>query len=265
VDHERIHHEQLVVGDAFGHVLLQCQAGGGLPGVASELVERSDGYLVAMDAARYFADVDDWTPTARFGAERANGRILDIGAGAGRAALALQAQGNDVVALDVSEGATSVCRARGVRATFTGNVFDLAATAPEPFDTFLLVGNNLGLLAGAAHAPRFLDALASMARPGAAIVGETLDPYGTTNPVHLRYHEDNRRLGRLPGQVRLRIRTLQLVTPWWDYLFCSPEELESIVAPTRWALETAFRAAPAGAEGAGQWPSGQWTAVLKGP
>jgi 2-polyprenyl-3-methyl-5-hydroxy-6-metoxy-1,4-benzoquinol methylase len=262
VEDERIHRKRLVIGDAFGQILLGCQGGGGVPGVAFESIERSDGHLGVMDAARYFAPADAWTATTRFARERVAGRILDIGAGAGRVALVLEEQGYDVVALDVSEGATTVCRERGVRATFTGSVFDLAATAPEPFDTFLMAGNNLGLLAGAEQAPRFLDALASMAWPGAVVIGETLNPYGTNNPEHLQYHDDNRALGWLPGQVRLRVRHLQLATPWWDYLFCTPEELESILAPTRWQLTETYTGEPAeiGDPQAGR--PRQWTAVL---
>ena len=259
---ERIHQKRLVIGDAFGQVLVACHAGGGGPGVAFELIERSDGHLGVMDAARYFARPNDWTPTTRLARERAAGRILDIGAGAGRVALVLQDEGYDVVALDVSQGATTVCRERGVRATFTGSVFDLAATTPEPFDTFLMLGNNLGLLGGAKQAPRFLDALTSMARPAATIIGETLDPYRTHDPDHLRYHEENRRLGRLAGQLRLRIRHLQLTTPWWDYLLSTPEELESIVAPTRWQLSDTYTAEAMDTGRRAPWPHGQWTAVL---
>ena len=72
--------------------------------------------------------------------------------------------------------------------------------------------------------------------PGTRIVGETLDPYQTTKPEHLGYHEENRRLGRLEGQLRLRVRHLRLATPWWDYLFCTPQELEAVIALTRWEL-----------------------------
>lgn len=104
-------------------------------------------------------------------------------------------------------------------------------------------------------------ALVSMARPGARIIGETLNPYGTANPDHLRYQDENRRLGRLPGQLRLRIRRGLLATPWWDYLFCTPTELEAILARTRWALADAYSGAGDDDEG-GAWSHGQWTAVL---
>ena len=56
-----------------------------------------------------------------------------MGAGAGRHALPLQESGREVVALDVSPGGVEVCRRRGVRETFTGTVFELAETGPEPF------------------------------------------------------------------------------------------------------------------------------------
>jgi len=64
----------------------------------------------------------------------------------------------------------------------------------------------LGLLGGPDTAVEVLGSLARLARPGACIIGETLNPHGTTNPEHLRHQEENRRVGRLPGQLRLRIR-----------------------------------------------------------
>ena len=45
VEDQRIHPKRLVIGDAFGQILLACQAGGGVPGVAFESIERSDGHL----------------------------------------------------------------------------------------------------------------------------------------------------------------------------------------------------------------------------
>ncbi len=110
--------------------------------MAFELIERSDGYLGVTDAARYFAATKDWSATSHVASGRAQGRILDIGAGAGRVSLALQREGLDVVALDISEGAIEVCKDRGVRSVFKGTVFDLAATRPAPFDTFLMLGNQ---------------------------------------------------------------------------------------------------------------------------
>ncbi|MEQ1693171.1 MAG: class I SAM-dependent methyltransferase, partial [Gemmatimonas sp.] len=46
---------------------------------------------------------------------RVRGRVLDIGAGAGRASLLLQDGGLEVLAIDVSPGAVAVMQERGVR------------------------------------------------------------------------------------------------------------------------------------------------------
>jgi methylase of polypeptide subunit release factors len=73
------------------------------------------------------ADTVNTVPYRQACAE-ARGRILDIGAGAGRAALYLQETGRDVVAPDVSPGAVDVCKRRGVRRTVIGTVEDLAVT-----------------------------------------------------------------------------------------------------------------------------------------
>ncbi len=262
---DRIHQERLQIGDAFGEILRACHRGGEVAGVAFELIERSDGYLGVMDAARYFAAPKDWVEMSRFALGRARGRILDIGAGAGRASLALQEEGLDVVALDISQGATEVCTDRGVRSVFKGTVFDLAGTRPVPFDTFLMLGNNLGLLGGREEAPLLLEALAAMAMPGARVIGETLNPYQTNDPRHLEYHEENRRLGRLGGQVRLRVRHLRIATPWWDYLLCTPDELETVIAPTRWELVDAHGPSSDSRDDSvhRSWPPGQWAATLQ--
>lgn len=225
------------LGDAFGALLLDCWEQGAKPGAILEGIERDDGFLDFGDAARYFAGYDAWGPLDRWACARARGRVLDVGAGAGRHALYLQARDCDVVALDVSPLALEVCRRRGVRQTYVGTAAHLTTAGPEPFDALLLLGNNLGLLANAEEAPLLLAALAALARPGAVLVGRSREWLRTDRPVHLTYHERNRTLGRLLGQVRLRVRYRELATDWFDYLFLSVEELRSLVAGSAWAVE----------------------------
>lgn len=204
---------------------------------ACEIVERDDGLIMANRAVRYLDPVDVWPAHIRHGLDRVTGRVLDIGAGAGRAAVPLLERGHRVTALDVSPGAIEACRRRGVTEVFLGPV-DEHARSGERYDTFLLYGNNLGLLANATRAPEFLTALAAMAAPGARIVGQGMDPYGTTAERNLRYHERNRQRGRMAGQLSLRIRYEDTATPWFDYLFASPDELLRLVAGTGWRIDS---------------------------
>ena len=201
-----------------------------------ELVERDDGYLAGGPPGGYFAAPPDWPAYERRMLDRLDGPTLDIGAGAGRFALALQERGVPVTGLDTSPGAVRVCAARGVRATVCAAVQRHAADAAGAYDRFVLAGNNLSLLGSAQAAPGFLAALAAMAAPGAIVVAQGSDPYATDDRDHLAYHERNRRLGRMGGQLRLRVRHRMLATDWFDYLFLTPDELTELLRDTDWTL-----------------------------
>ncbi|MFI5840884.1 class I SAM-dependent methyltransferase [Catenuloplanes sp. NPDC051500] len=210
-------------------------AGGRVPRPVIEIIEREDGTINGAPAEQYLLGPDEWQAHDHRAVARVRGRALDIGTGGGRIALALQESGVQVTGLDTSPGAIAVARRRGVRDTVTATV-DEHARGDRRYDTFLLLGNNLGLLEGHHRAAGFLDALAEMAAPGAQVIAQGTDPYGTTDPLHVGYHDLNRSRGRLGGQLRLRLRYRELTTDWFDYLFCSVDELRELVAGTRWRL-----------------------------
>jgi SAM-dependent methyltransferase len=203
-----------------------------------EIVEREDGLIMA---SRYFgvdhslAPYSKWPSHQRRALRLAQGRALDVGAGAGRVALHLQQKGHEVVAIDSSPGAVDVCRRRGVRDARVLKVEE-ADESLGLFDTVVMYGNNLGLLSSRAKGRRLLRRLHRITSERARILGEILDPYPGAAPVHLAYHQRNRERGRLSGQIRIRIRYRDLATPWFDYLFLSRPELEELVEGTGWLL-----------------------------
>jgi SAM-dependent methyltransferase len=217
------------LGDAFGRALLDMAAGTSDP----VIIERDDGFI-GTDAQDYLNGRDE---RDQWALDRAGGRVLDVGAGGGRASLVLQERGQEVVALDVSLGAIEVCRLRGVRETFTGSVLEAAAGGLRgSFDSALLLGNNLGLLCSATAAGPFLDALGALLRPGGVVVGTCMDVYHTDKAVHLGYHALTRRRGRMPGQITMRVRYQQLATGWFDWLAMSPGELARLAAGAGWQV-----------------------------
>jgi SAM-dependent methyltransferase len=209
--------------------------GGVYPRPTIEIIERDDGYVNGVPATRYLGPASEWYSFEHRALDRLSGHVLDIGVGAGRFALAAQERGLPVTGLDISPGALEVAAARGLRDTVHATV-DEHATGDRRYDTFALFGNNLGLLESRERAPVFLAALAAMARPGARIVAQGTDPYRTTDPAHLAYHERNRGRGRMAGQLRLRIRYRAMATGWFDYLLCTPDELAGLLAGTAWQL-----------------------------
>ena len=238
--------EEPPIGDVFGEMIRDAYAvrtgvgprplaGGRVPRPVIEVIERDDGLINGAPADHYLDEPGEWEEQDHRALRLCRGHVLDIGVGAGRTAVELQRRGMAVTGLDTSAGAIAVARERGLRDTVL-NTVDAYASASARYDTFLLLGNNLGLLENAERAPVFLAALARLANPGARIIAQGTDPYGTTDPVHVGYHQRNREKGRLGGQLRLRLRYRLLATAWFDYLNCSVAELDALLAGTRWRL-----------------------------
>ena len=219
--------------DAYGRLILDYLE----HGEAVEVVERDDGFVGAnsYNPASYFAPLRRWAAAERKAIRLAKGRVLDVGCGAGRVALHLQERGHDVVAIDLSPLALEVARRRGV-----SDARELSVTQIDRklgrFDTIVMFGNNFGLVGSARRAPWLLRRFRSITSPGARILASSVNPYLTDDPVHLAYHERNRRRGRMSGSVRIRIRHRDLATPWFDYLLVSPDEMVHLVEGTGWQL-----------------------------
>jgi SAM-dependent methyltransferase len=211
------------MADAFGQMLLD--------GAATEIIERDDGFL---DTAKflYFAPVTQWPAVERRALRWVRGRVLDAGLGAGRVALELQRRGRSVVGIDISPGAVEVARERGVRDVRL-LAFEEVDDSIGQFDTIVMLGNNFGLFGSPSKARRLLRRLRPLAD---RIVAASIDPHATEDPAHLAYQERNRGRGRMAGQLRVRIRYRDLIGPWFDYLFVSPDEMASILEGTQWRI-----------------------------
>jgi SAM-dependent methyltransferase len=228
------------VADAFGEMLLG--------GTGPEIIERDDGFLDPVEM-NYFAPVAQWPAVERRALRWARGRVLDVGVGAGRAALELQRRGRSVVGIDISPGAIEVARARGVRDVRLLAFEDLDDSVGQ-FGTIVMFGNNFGLFGSPTQAKRLLRRLRPLAD---RIVAGSNDPYATEDTAHLAYHDRNRKRGRMPGQLRLRVRYRDLVGPWFDYLIVSPDEMATILEGTGWQIHRLLQ----------QTGSGYYVAVLE--
>jgi SAM-dependent methyltransferase len=245
--------------DGYGEMLLAALEEGG---EMLEIVERDDGLIMAsrFGPEAYLAPYRKWPSRQRRAMRLVRGRVLDVGAGAGRVALHLQEKGHDVVSIDVSPGAIEVCKRRGVRDARVMRVEDVDASLGM-LDTVVMFGNNLGLLASKTRGRRLLRRLHTLTSERARILGETLDPYTTEDPLHLAYHERNRRRGRMAGQIRLRIRYRDVATPWFDYLFVSRDELEELLEGTGWHLARTIEDGEGGVKGRAR--TGLYVAVIE--
>ena len=222
--------------DAYGQMLLAALEGENVP----EIVERDDGFIGAsvMGPKLYFAPFRRWPAHHRQAMRYVRGCVLDAGAGAGRVALHLQERGHDVVAIDNSPGAIEVCRRRGVRDARVVAFADLGRSLGT-FDTIVMLGNNFGLFGSPTAAKKSLRRLHRLTSDDARIIAESRDVSSRGRadaPWHAEYRKRNVERGRLPGQIRIRIRFARTIGPWMDYPMVSPAELEEILIGTRWRL-----------------------------
>lgn len=204
----------------------------------AEIIERDDGFIdTGSDAGTYFREYKQWSPLERQAIRFARGRVLDIGCGAGRHSLYLQQQGFDVTGIDISPGAIKVCKSRGLKRALVRLITDVDKFKPDSFDTVIMFGNNFGLFGSPRRAKLILRKLHRITASDARIIAGTLNPYKTSDADHLEYLRLNRRRGRMPGQIRMRVRFRRAIGTWFDYLFVSPEEMEEIFSGTDWRIE----------------------------
>src|SRR5216684_9294086 len=202
-----------------------------------EIVERDDGFIHSGAGGAYLAQYKDWPDREKSATRLARGRVLDIGCGAGRHSLFLQEKGLDVTGVDVSPLAIRVCRARGLKDARLMSIDDVGPSLGR-FDTILMLGNNFGLFSNRIKARVLLRRFLKIMNPKGRIIAESLEIYKRpVDPSHRRYHLRNIRLGRMPGQVRIRIRYRNLATPWFDYLLASKKEMKEILRGTGWRVK----------------------------
>jgi len=221
--------------DAFGRALMAYDR----EGEAKYVIERGDGLREILSAGEYFKEYDEWPRYERESIVEARGRALDVGCGAGRAALWLQKRGLEVVSIDNSPLALRVAALRGVKNCRLMDVRKLEFPAAY-FDTIIMFDNNFGIAGDVEQTRRVLRSLHRITTEKGIIVATSRDPLKTDNPAHLAYHERNRHRGRPPGLVTIRIGYQDEFNDWFDLLMIGEEEMWKIIEPTGWILERLY-------------------------
>ncbi|MGD2250428.1 MAG: methyltransferase domain-containing protein [Candidatus Methanofastidiosia archaeon] len=203
-----------------------------------EITERDDGYFdVSQGPDLYFTEYDQWSEHVKKAVEYVRGSVLDIGCGAGRFALYLQKNGCDVTGIDISSLAVKTCKDRGLKKVYVASIDEISADLGT-FDTIMMMGNNFGLLEGYTEAKNYLNKFKTITTKSGRIIAESRDPYQTDVPEHAEYQKFNTERGRMPGQLRLRVHYKKYVTPWFNYLIVSKDEMIDILAGTGWEVHT---------------------------
>jgi len=206
-------------------------------------LERDDGYMDEQIMDFYFRNFERFPEPEKKALKHAKGRVLDIGVGAGRAALWLQEKGHEVVGIDISGYALEVCRLRGVKKLVKMSACDLKFRK-NTFDTAIALFNNFGLCGNMDSVALMLSRLHRIIKDDGLFLAESIHPTETKKRAHTRYHKINIARGRPPGQATLRVHYRSHVGDWWDLLMVTPDEMRQLCERTGWRIWRTYRGAP---------------------
>lgn len=120
----------------------------------------------------FFRTFDECPQLEKMALQQANGKVLDVGAGAGSHSLYLQQKGLDVTAIDVSPNSVDVMRKRGLSKAELIDFYEL----PEgSFDTLLFLMNGIGLVKTLDGFDRFFNQARKLLAPNGKILLDSSD------------------------------------------------------------------------------------------
>jgi 2-polyprenyl-3-methyl-5-hydroxy-6-metoxy-1,4-benzoquinol methylase len=161
------------------------------------VIEREDGHKAELSLARHLQSTD-FSKLDCLALESCRGRILDVGAGAGRHSLELQRRGFDVYSLERDECLIEVMKDRGVRQTVQADIFDYYQVR---FDTIIMLDHGVGIAGSIAGLRKLLIRLSDLLRPGGQVIADSIDISRPVDSVHQQYFEKQRKRKRYPGET----------------------------------------------------------------
>jgi len=197
---------------------------------------RADGMEFEIETEEYFTLEGELAALDRIALEQACGRVLDVGAGAGRHALALQAKGCEVVAIDVSPTCVALCRERGVRDARVCDVMALAAGATGRGPRAASGTDDAGGAGGVVPLRALLAGLAGRLRPGGRVLADS-------SALRVPWEGDLRDDSAARGEIVLSTRYAGLQGEWFPWLYLAEADLAAVAAEAGLACRVLGRVA----------------------
>ena len=173
-----------------------------------------------MPVEVYFRSIDDFSEIETKALSLCYGKILDIGAAAGSHVLALQNEGQEAYALELSPGCVEVMKARGI----SNVIFEDYKKHAGKYDTLLLLMNGIGIANTLNEIPEFIKICKGLLNQGGQIILDSSD-------IKYLYEEDPDMEVPYPyyGDIRYQYEYKGQVGEWFDWVYADQEMLTQIV------------------------------------
>lgn len=158
------------------------------------------------------------------------GRVLDVGGGAGSHALILQNRGFDVVALDISSSAVEIMKSRGVLNAVEADIFTYQN---GKFDTLLLLMNGIGITATIEGFKKFLEHAKSLLNEDGQLLFDTSD-------ISYMYEGAELPADKYYGEVSYQYEYREEKGDWFNWVYIDPQTLKKIAKECGWECHLLF-------------------------
>lgn len=171
----------------------------------------ADGQRALVRLERLFS-LGDATELEKVALAACRGRVLDVGAGAGRHSLLLRERGFSPIAIDINRTAVEIMRERGVP---HAECRDVLSYRGELFDTVLLLWHGLGIAGTLAGLRQLLCTTASLLAPNGQILAESVEPQSISSLDTRDEAERRSPLGHVSLCYRFEYRDLEGAPFFW--------------------------------------------------
>lgn len=190
-------------------------------------VHDKHGPKVDMPVATYFRNEDKMPALELAALDLCKGKVLDIGAGAGSHALALEDRKIRVTALDISPLAVAVMELRGVSHSIATDIFSYTE---KKFDSLLLLMNGIGLCGNINGLRRFLVHSRKLLKPGGQLLFDSSD-------VSYLFEEGIPVMDHYYGEIQCRYEYKKQKSDWFTWLYIDRNTLALVAGDEGWNME----------------------------
>lgn len=187
------------------------------------------------EVSTFFRKYEEMPEAEKMALDHCQGRVLDIGAGAGSHALWLQQRHHKVTAIDISEGAIEVMNERGILDVRLQNYFDMKE---EKYDTLLSLMNGAGIVQKLDRFDLFFGKAKELLNENGRILMDS------SNIIYLFMEEDGSALVDLNadyyGEMKYRMDFESYKGVQFDWIFVDFDTLAEIAARNGFSCEKIY-------------------------
>lgn len=185
-------------------------------------------FLECKELFRHYLEMSDVDHKAL---ELCEGKILDVGAGAGSHAVYLQEKEFDVTALEISPKACEIIKERGVSKVVNTDFFDFSSEVK--FDTLLLMMNGIGFVGSVDGLRSFLQKAKSLLSTNGKVIFDST----FLSEDHKEFCAKN---GSAFGQVDYQMFYDEYATDQFFWLYIDFEVLKGIAKEEGFVAELEY-------------------------